>query len=408
MGLIEMATGKTPYSEFKDTTEIYKNVLQGILPKAIQMVSDPCLKSLIMGCIVPSSSRYTAAQCLDHHFFHPDVICTGDCIPRECVAVYPLNGAPPKDMELSIVSIIDNIVVFQMLLYATMKFIKFEYDLNTDTVKKICDELLAEKIVDTSAVETFSSLLISGLEIVEMKISSGQVHDGIIEVNSNEIGRIRDVDMIVTTSPEKEDSESLQSVNFGADTIEEMRIIEENIKIAEAKKELEKRREEEITQKLKMKLQQKSTTPPEDNSVCSLELGKSAVKFKNESVSQKELYADFTFEDIYSQFPNAPQPSNVPCEGNSGNINVVSEPLGSKLGDLKVSPTQKCRHQAECCPLYDENAVCSPTKKQDSSGDTNAYRLQSSNRSRRAGNTLTAHLITAIWHHTAYRGAGSE
>lgn len=330
MCLVEMATGQTPYNEFKDTTEIYKNVLQGILPKAMQSITHSCLKSLIMGCLVPVASRYTAAQCLDHHFFYPDVVCTGDCIPREAVAVYPLNRTPVRGMELSIVSIVDGIILFQILLQDTMKFIKFEYNLKEDTVKKICDELLAERILADDALETFSSLLVTGLETAEGKIRSGQIHDGMIELNSSEANEIKEQDRIITNTGTGNnqtndgqainpvESDSFHSVGFGADTLEEMRLIEENMKIHEAKKELERKREEEITQKLRSKLQQRveGSKPPkvedlplDDNLLCTVEIAKS-VKFKNESTPQKELYADFVSENIYTQFPNAPESSD--------------------------------------------------------------------------------------------------
>lgn len=312
MCLIEMATGKTPYIEFRDTKEIYKSVLQGILPKALQVVMDPCLKSLVMSCLVPSNVRYTTAQCLDHHFFHPEVICTGDCIPGESVTVYPLQFQPIKDMELSIISVFGGKIIFQILLLDTMKFIKFEYDLQSDTIKKICDELLAEKIVDEGSIEAFSSLLSAGLTTVQNKLESGQIHDGVIGLDPIEIARIKDMDMLISNKNFNEGNESpFQSISFGTSTLEEMRLIEESMKIEAARKEVEKKREEELTMRLKSRLQQKGGMAPmggylmQDNEaeadfIGSVELTKS-VKFKNEVIPHTELVS----ENIYLQFPNA-------------------------------------------------------------------------------------------------------
>ncbi|KAM0679561.1 hypothetical protein GINT2_002189 [Glugoides intestinalis] len=329
MCLIEMATGKTPYIEFRDTKEIYKSVLQGILPKALQIVMDPCLKSLVMSCLVPSNVRYTTAQCLDHHFFHPEVICTGDCIPGESVTVYPLQFQPIKDMELSIVSVFGGKVIFQILLLGTMKFIKFEYDLQNDTIKKICDELLAEKIVDESCIEAFSSLLSAGLTTVENKLETGQIHDGVIGLDPIEIARIKDMDMLIRNKKSNEGNESpFQSISFGTSTLEEMRLIEESMKIEAARKEVEKKREEELSMRLKSRLHPKvgGVFPIQENEieadfVGSIEMTKS-VKFKNEGMPHTE----FVTENIYMQFPNA-----------------LSEEDGVKrrLQNLTVSPQSK-------------------------------------------------------------------
>lgn len=365
MCLIEMATGKAPYIEHRETKDIYKSVLQGILPKALQMVSDPCLKSLIMSCIVPSSVRYTTLQCLDHHFFHPEVECTGDCMPKESVAVYPLQFNPVKNMELSIISVVGNQVTFQILLQEIMKFVKFEYDMEADTVEKICEELLAEKIVEEDSIDTFSALLNSGLKTVESKIKAGQIRDGVIGLDPAEMEEIKDKDMVISNNIERktEESESsFQSISFGVHTLEEMRLIEESMKIAEAKKEIEKKREDEVTQRLKSKLQQKTMAkqqgePQSDTDyVCSLELSKS-VKFKNEPAPQSELIS----ENIYSQFPNAVVPG---------------EDLNERIHGMSVSVQYKNKNES------DNDAVSSASTRECSDSiHENKSRIEGYNRS---------------------------
>lgn len=242
MVLVEMATGRTPYGELKDTTEVCRSVMQGILPRGLEQVNDACLRRLIMGCLAAPEERETAGECLSHHFFQATA-CGGECNEQA--------------MELSVISVGERRVIFQILVYETMKFIKFEYDLDGDTVKKVCDELLAEQILGEGAVEEFSGMLEKELGIIEERMKSG----------------------------------SLQSICFGEDTLEEMRLIEESMKVSKS-----------INNN---NLPTPSMTNDTDNditsSLCSLELTKS-VKFKNE---KKDTPLDLVSEDIYSQFPNA-------------------------------------------------------------------------------------------------------
>lgn len=264
MCLIEMATGIRPYNEFSDTKDIYKSVLQGIFPKALQSITEPCLKSLIISCIVPTSFRFTASQCLDHHFFHPEVHCGGECVPQECVAVYPLSFDQIKNMELSIVSIFEDTITFQILLYKTMKFIKFEYHLKVDTVENVGEELISENIIDQEDIDNFNQLLSTGLATVESKVKIGKAHDGIIELNSLETSNFKNKDMVISnkirTVMNEIDNSSSEEVTFGTATLEEMALIEERMKIHAAKMEIEKRKEDEVTFRLKAKLLKKDAS----------------------------------------------------------------------------------------------------------------------------------------------------
>lgn len=267
MGLIEMATGKTPYTEYQDTTDIYRSVLQGIFPKALQFVNNNCLKSLIVGCLVPSYYRYTSSQCLDHHFFHPDVSCDGNCLNDNCVSVLPINIDPIKDMELSLISVNDTIISFQLEMLETNKFINFKFNLKDDTVQKVADEVFNEKILEKNNMNAFIDLLVQGVEMAKIKINEGRFQDGMIKLNSSEIAKIKNKNMVISSMPEnikkeiinegfkKEDSEFSDEIKaFGTKTLEEMQKIEEEMKIMEVKEELERKREEELSQRLKAKL----------------------------------------------------------------------------------------------------------------------------------------------------------
>lgn len=321
MCLIEMATGRTPYIEFKETTDIYKSVLQGILPKALQGVEDPCLKSLIMGCLVPSSYRFTSLQCLDHHFFNPDAHCAGDCIPKECVAVYPIQSQPVKDMELSLISVNDGVITFQILLMESMRFIKFDYDISKDSVEKVASELISEKIIERDYIDGFSSLLSVGIETAKNKMEMGHFRDGMIELDSNEASSIKDLGMIVNGRIKhmvKCDGikESFKKeIEFGRRTLEEMQRIEEEMKIVEARQELERMKEEEKSQKLRVKPgtmdpcgsgseAAKYTDTSSASSIIYIDEFKT-LKFRNETkASEQAGVKDDLSENIYSQFPS--------------------------------------------------------------------------------------------------------
>jgi len=290
MCLVEMATGRTPYGELKDTTEVYRCVLQGVHPRGLQEVGDPCLRGLIMQCLGPPGTRLRADECLEHHFF------SGQC-PGECEAGE--QEGKGKGMELSVISLEGRTAVFQILVYETMKFIKFEYDMERDTVGKVCDELLAEEILDEGAVEAFSRMLVNALE----GVGSGRLE-----------GEESMPQAVAHSETSQVTSESMQSGCFGAETLEEMRLIEESMKMAEARRELGSASE-----------------------TCSVELSKS-VKFKNE----KREILDFISEDIYSQFPNATSAggsSGVSSGVSSANITNLSNITSAGMSNANLNGT---------------------------------------------------------------------
>lgn len=163
MSLIEMATGKPPYSEFVEGCDIYKNILRGVLPGALSEIQDGCLKSMIMCCLVPSNNRYSAEECLEHHFFSAENNCKGDCFSGECGMGFPLSESVPG-MELSLLGREGSIITFQILVMKTFKFIKFDYNCENDSVEKVANELISENILDTASIDLFMELLDKGIK----------------------------------------------------------------------------------------------------------------------------------------------------------------------------------------------------------------------------------------------------
>lgn len=72
MCLLEMCTGKTPYSECKTPGDIYRRVASGIKPYDIERVKDEEVKSFILLCLGPCDMRPTVQELLEDSFFSID------------------------------------------------------------------------------------------------------------------------------------------------------------------------------------------------------------------------------------------------------------------------------------------------------------------------------------------------
>ncbi|XP_077235608.1 putative serine/threonine-protein kinase WNK6 isoform X2 [Tasmannia lanceolata] len=68
MCMLEMVTFEYPYSECKNSAQIYRKVSSGIKPAALGKVKDPEVKSFIEKCLVPASQRLPAKDLLKDPF----------------------------------------------------------------------------------------------------------------------------------------------------------------------------------------------------------------------------------------------------------------------------------------------------------------------------------------------------
>ncbi|CAL0325183.1 unnamed protein product [Lupinus luteus] len=68
MCMLELVTSEYPYSECKNSAQIYKKVSSGIMPAALSKIKDPEIKSFIDKCLVPASQRLSAKQLLMDSF----------------------------------------------------------------------------------------------------------------------------------------------------------------------------------------------------------------------------------------------------------------------------------------------------------------------------------------------------
>lgn len=72
MCLLEIVTMQIPYRECQSPAQIFKKVISGALPQAIDLVLNEQLKNFILKCLAPEAERPTATQLLQDPFLDPE------------------------------------------------------------------------------------------------------------------------------------------------------------------------------------------------------------------------------------------------------------------------------------------------------------------------------------------------
>ncbi|XVE83310.1 hypothetical protein DITRI_Ditri16bG0078600 [Diplodiscus trichospermus] len=129
MCMLEMVTFEYPYSECRNSAQIYKKVSSGIRPAALSKVNDQDMKLFIEKCLVPASQRLSAKELLmdpflqangsakNHPFPLPDIVMPkmgafGDrCLMSEAPASIknrPSSADLYNDSELPVINSLDN------------------------------------------------------------------------------------------------------------------------------------------------------------------------------------------------------------------------------------------------------------------------------------------------------------
>ncbi|GLT25165.1 hypothetical protein SLA2020_003120 [Shorea laevis] len=128
MCMLEMVTFEYPYSECRNSAQIYKKVSAGIKPAGLSKVKDQEMKHFIEKCLVPAVQRLSAKELLmdpflqvngstkSHPFPLPDIVMpkTGAFGDRCLMSEAPVGASrpsaidPENDDELHIISSFDN------------------------------------------------------------------------------------------------------------------------------------------------------------------------------------------------------------------------------------------------------------------------------------------------------------
>mgnify|MGYP002622428025 FL=1 len=66
MCVLEMVTNQTPYRECANPAQIYRKVINGIKPEALELIINEDVKAFILECLKPKDERPTATELLKH------------------------------------------------------------------------------------------------------------------------------------------------------------------------------------------------------------------------------------------------------------------------------------------------------------------------------------------------------
>ncbi|XP_063926696.1 protein piccolo-like isoform X7 [Zophobas morio] len=146
MCMLEMATSEYPYSECTGPAQIYKKVISGVKPASFEKVQNPEVKDVIESCIRPrKEDRPKVKDLLTHAFFEEDF-----------------------GLKVEVVSQADNKVVFRLRVIDPKKrthkhkeneAIQFEFDLETDRIDTISEEMAKSGIIFEEDAKTVAQLL---------------------------------------------------------------------------------------------------------------------------------------------------------------------------------------------------------------------------------------------------------
>ncbi|CAO2832557.1 unnamed protein product [Amaranthus hypochondriacus] len=154
MCLLQMVTRELPYSECNNSAQIFKKVISGIKPAALIKVTDLQVKEFIDKCLAPVSERPSAIELLNDSFLAPSesVLSTLNSsfssLRSECSTFgaadsvkslgrkFVLQGKLIKDSISMVLSFVED--------RKHLKYVKFLYFLETDTVYTVTEEMVKE------------------------------------------------------------------------------------------------------------------------------------------------------------------------------------------------------------------------------------------------------------------------
>ncbi|KAJ6775221.1 SERINE/THREONINE-PROTEIN KINASE WNK6-RELATED [Salix purpurea] len=92
MCMLEMVTFEYPYSECRNSAQIYKKVSSGIKPASLSKVKDPDVKQFIEKCLLPASERLPAKELLMDPFLDLSGFARNSSMPRSDIAMSKMTA----------------------------------------------------------------------------------------------------------------------------------------------------------------------------------------------------------------------------------------------------------------------------------------------------------------------------
>jgi serine/threonine protein kinase len=151
MCVLEMCTTEAPYSECQSPAAIYRKVISGIVPKALDRLDCPEIRAFIAICLGEERKRPKACELLNHPFLqireedpaeHAPVQIAMDCLVLRAESTLSVASNGDKQVELSL--IIGDCC-------SKPKEIKFMYDIEKDKPEEVAEEMVEQLNLEKAA-----------------------------------------------------------------------------------------------------------------------------------------------------------------------------------------------------------------------------------------------------------------
>lgn len=150
MCLLEMCTLSPPYRECHNPASVFRKVMAGIKPQALDQIVDESVKDFIAVCISNIDRRPSAAELLTHPFL---VIDESDESIHEPVALKPtIDSSPGPNKKAEVVQ--PKILALSLILQyeGESNQIDFEYKLGEDKPETVAAEMVEALHLEQSAI----------------------------------------------------------------------------------------------------------------------------------------------------------------------------------------------------------------------------------------------------------------
>ncbi|KAL2902189.1 putative serine/threonine-protein kinase WNK4 [Bienertia sinuspersici] len=197
MCLLQMVTRELPYSECRNSCQIYKKVCSGIKPAVLNKVSDPQVKQFIEKCLSPVSERPSADELLNDPFLAASDSGSSATSSIMSLSSESLGSSSTSDDQMSAVEVVKSKNEFKLQGKMTQnkesvsmslwigecgnkaKKVQFEFILQTDTVESVMEEMAKELELsanDAALITKLMEELITDI-VPGYKSSSSELHN---------------------------------------------------------------------------------------------------------------------------------------------------------------------------------------------------------------------------------------